>query len=66
MTERSQEVVDALGLEGARWSKRRWIPVAVIVAVAAVVAAGLYTRSQRAGARGVPRRRPFAWYRVAG
>jgi len=49
MNERSQEVVDALGLEGARRNKRRWIPVAVIVAIAAAVGTGLYTRSHRAG-----------------
>ena len=51
MSERSQEVVDALGLEGARRGRRRWVPVAVIVAIAAAVAAGLYyTRVHRAAA----------------
>ena len=49
MNERSQEVVDALGLEGARRGRRRWIPVAVIVAIAAAVVAGLYARSHRGG-----------------
>jgi HlyD family secretion protein len=50
MNERSQEVVDALGLEGARRGKSRWILVAVIVAIVAAVGAGLYTRSHGASA----------------
>jgi HlyD family secretion protein len=49
MNERSQEVVDALGLEGAQRGKRRWIPVVVVIAIVAAVAAGLYARSYRAG-----------------
>ena len=50
MNERSQEVVDALDLEGARRSKRRWVPMVVVVAVVAAIAAGLYARSERASA----------------
>src|SRR5436190_555555 len=50
MNERSQEVVDALDLEGARRSKRRWVAMVVVVAVVAAIAAGLYARSERASA----------------
>jgi HlyD family secretion protein len=50
MNEQSRAVVDALGLDGARRGKRRWVLAAVVVAVAAASAAGLYARFERAGA----------------
>jgi HlyD family secretion protein len=50
MNDRSQEVVDALGLEGARRNGRRWVAIAVAVALVAGVGVALYTRSHRAGA----------------
>lgn len=46
MNERSQEVVEALGLEGAR-RRRRWVPIAIAVVLVAAVAAALYMRSHR-------------------
>ena len=45
MSERSQEVVDALGLEGAHAHRRPWWPVAAAVAIVAL-AAGAYALRQ--------------------
>src|SRR5262249_37890670 len=49
MNERSKEVVDALGLEGAR-RRRRWVPIAIALVLVAAVAVGVYMRSHRSTA----------------
>ena len=45
MSDRSQEVVDALGLEGAQRRRRRWWPIAAAIAIVAL-AAGTYALRQ--------------------
>jgi HlyD family secretion protein len=48
MNDRSQEVVDALGLEGAQRRKRRWWPVVAVVAIVALAGAAYALRQHRA------------------
>lgn len=50
MNERSREVIDALGLEGATRRRHRLWPWAVVIAVAVVIAAVVAVRSKQAAA----------------